>query len=266
MSEFQISFVLKGRDRGNDLVRAGDFVLFLQRLIACLAAVDEAVNGEVAHYPRITALHASSAAATLEPVVHETKWPKRHVFRTPAASFRDLIGAVQRHEQAPDWADVEVLQKMRELTEMPEHVRSAELIADDVAVSIDDAFRVSIDELIGGEVRSVGTVIGRLDAVNVHAARIAYLYPADGPRVACEFSEESTAPVFAALRKRVRVVGMVTRRLNSNRPVRVQIAHIEVLPEISELPLFASLVGSSPDLTGGVSSEEYLSRLREGDD
>lgn len=266
MSEFEVSFVLKGGDRGTDLVRAGDFVLFLQRLIACLAAIDEAVNGEVAHYPRIKALRMSSAAGTLEPVVLETKWPKRHVFRTPAASFRDLINAVQRHEQAPDWAGVEVLQKMRELTETPDHIQSAELIADDVVVAVDDEFRLSIDQLIGGEVRSVGTVVGRLDAVNVHAARIAYLYPADGARVACEFSENTTGAVFAALQKRVRVVGMVTRRLNSNRPVRVQIADIEILPEISELPLFASLVGSSPDVAGGVSSEEYLSRLREGDD
>lgn len=266
MKDVAVSFILKGSDRGTDLVRAGDFVVFLQRLIACLSAVDEAINGESAHYLRIRDLSVASAAATLEPVVQDSKWGMRHVFRPLAPPFAELISAAQQHGKPPSWATVDVLQKTRELCETPKRISSAELIAEDVRVCVDDDFRRAVDEFIGGEVRSIGTITGRLDGVNVHATRLAYLYPGDGSSIACEFTEEATPSVLAALEKRVRITGVITRRLNSNRPVRVRILDIEVLAENSELPLFASLIGASPGATGGLSSEDYLSQLREGDD
>ena len=266
MNEFDVSFVLKGNDPGTDQVRAGDFVHFLQRLIACLAATDEAVHGEIAHYLRIKELLVASAAGTLEPVVQESKWQRRHLFRPLAAPFGELISAARDRRPAPAWATVEVLQKMREMSETPKHVAKAQLIAASIRVDIDEEFRRGVDEFIGGEVQSIGSITGDLDAVNVHSSGLAFLYPGDGTTIACEFPDEMMGAVVAALKKRVRITGSLTRRLNSNRPVKARILEIECLPSNSDLPLFRSLVGSSPGSTRGLSTEEYLARLREGDD
>jgi hypothetical protein len=266
MNELDVSFVLKGDDRGTDHVRAGDFVSFLQRLIACLSAIDEGIHGQAAHYLRVKELRTSSASATLEPVVHDSKWQKRHIYRPLAEPFSELMSAAKERRPAPSWATVEILQKTRELFETPKHVASAEIIVCGERVRIDDDFRRAVDEFIGGEVRSIGSIAGQLEGINVHSSRLAYLYPGDGTSVACEFAEEMTVSVIAALGKRVKIAGLIARRLNSNRPVRVRILEIEDLPENSELPLFASLLGSSAGATHGLSSEEYLSKLREGDD
>ncbi len=262
----EVSFVLKGRDRGTDLVRAGDFVMFLQRLIACLGAIDEASNERPAHYLRIKELRTASAAATLEPVVRESKWRDRHLYRPLAERFGELLTAAANHRPAPEWATLDVLQKTRELSETPKHVASAELTAGAAHVAIDDDFRRAVDELIGGEVQSLGTVTGRLDGLTVHSANLAYLYPGDGTTIACEFADSALAAVKAALKKRVRITGLLTRRLNSNRPVKVRIVELEELPLNSDLPLFSSLVGSSPGAAGGMPSEDYLAQLREGDE
>lgn len=261
-----ISFVLKGDDRGTDHVRAGDFVMFLQRLIACLAAVDEAIHEKPAHYLRITELHVSSAAATVAPVVQPSKWEDRHRYRPLAGPFGELLSAAANRRPAPAWATLDVLQKTRELSETPKHVASAELTAGDAHVTIDDGFRRAVDEFIGGEVQSLGTVTGRLDGLTVHSANLAYLYPGDGTTIACEFGDSALTTVKAALKKRVKVTGLLTRRLNSNRPVKVRIVELEELPPNSDLPLFGSLVGSSPGATGDLPSETYLARLREGDE
>jgi hypothetical protein len=266
VTEFDVSFVLKGDDRGTDHVRAGDFVHFVQRLIACLSAIDEAVHGEVAHYLRIKDLGIGSAAGTLEPVVQQSKWPRRHLYQPLADCFGELILAAHDRRPAPPWASVEVLQKTRELSETPKHVAGAKLIAASVEVEIDADFRRGVDEFIGGEVQSIGSMTGDLDAVNVHSSRLAYLYPGDGTSIACEFAEDMMDQVVASLKKRVRITGSLTRRLNSSRPVKARIFEIEQLPANSDLPLFRSLLGLSPGATGGLSGEEYLRRLRVGDD
>ncbi len=261
-----ISFILKGDDRGSDLVRAGDFVMFLQRLIACLGAVDEALNDKPAYYLRLTELRTASAAGAVAPVVQPSKWERRHRFHSPVEPFGELLAAAKSRSAPPAWATLDVLQKVRELSETPKHVASAELTAGEVRVEIDDAFRRAIDEFIGGEVQSVGSITGRLDGLNVHSSNLAYLYPGDGTSVACEFADSALSAVKAALKKRVRITGLLTRRLNSNRPVRVRILELEELPPNSDLPLFSALVGSSQGATGGMSSEDYLASLREGDE
>jgi hypothetical protein len=231
-----------------------------------LSATDEAIHGEIAHYLRIKELRVASAAGTLEPVVQESKWQRRHLFRPLAVPFGELISAAHDRRPAPSWATAEVLQKMRELSEMPKHVATAQLSAASAQVEIDEQFRRGVDEFIGGEVQSIGSITGDLDGVNVHSARLAYLYPGDGTSIACEFPDEMMGEVAAALKKRVRITGSLTRRLNSNRPVKARIFEIECLPSNSDLPLFRSLVGSSPGSAQGMSSEDYLARLREGDD
>ncbi|HZW53635.1 MAG TPA: hypothetical protein VFF00_06355, partial [Candidatus Elarobacter sp.] len=55
-----------GADRGDDLVRAGDFVAFLQRLLGALSAVDRALNGHETKYFRLSGLSIGSAAGTLD--------------------------------------------------------------------------------------------------------------------------------------------------------------------------------------------------------
>lgn len=108
----------------------------------------------------------------------------------------------------------------------------------------------------------IGSVSGTLESLTVHAKREASLYnDFDKRRVVVSFSEADYPRVHAALRKRIEVYG-VLQEDNAGRPLRIRLQDMEVLPQDDDLPTLSSLVGSMPDLTGGLSPEEYLERNR----
>ena len=45
---------------------------------------------------------------------------------------------------------------------------------------------------------------------------------------------------------------------------RIKAEHLRILRERDELPTIAELGGKYPDFTGGLTSEEYVRRMRDG--
>ncbi len=108
----------------------------------------------------------------------------------------------------------------------------------------------------------IGSVTGRLESLNVHARREASLWnELDQRRVVVSFPEEDYQRVHAALRRRVEVFGILQEDADG-RPLRVRLQDLEVLVDDDELPTLSSLVGSMPNLTGGLTPEEYLEHNR----
>jgi hypothetical protein len=109
-------------------------------------------------------------------------------------------------------------------------------------------------------------VSGFIDVINVHREPVFYLYPSDGPRIACRFDRTYLDDARRALRQYCRVHGLLTFTESSPHPVRVDVERIEVAAPTAARRSLRSFVGSVPNLTGGIEAVEYLRRLRDAED
>ena len=108
-----------------------------------------------------------------------------------------------------------------------------------------------------------GAVIGRLDVINVHTAQQFTVYDEIHRRpVRGTFAPELIDVVKDALSKRVLATGII-RRNAANQMVSIDVVEIEILPDDATLPTVAQLVGSDPDFTGGLPSDEWVRKTRE---
>ena len=261
-----ISFRLQGSDTGSDLVRAGDLVAFLQRLLGALGAIDFALHGRDTKFFRVSHLEIGSLGATLQEEVEERYRTRRHVLRAVEPAFENLLESVLRSE-APEWANSEILVKLRDLADPLTHVQSATLTVGQSTVKLDDTYRRDISRMVGRDVISVGELVGTLDAVNLHDQLRAFLYPRrkGESRIACDFSSALRPKVVASLQKRVRVTGQLKRRESSERPYHVKILEIEILPDESNLPLFEDVYGLSKDFPADLDPVQHIRELRDAE-
>jgi hypothetical protein len=110
--------------------------------------------------------------------------------------------------------------------------------------------------------RSRGSIIGRIEAINLHERREATLYDeVDHARVVLVFPEDMFEQVRQALRRRVEASGEIIED-EAGRPTRVRLEELEVLPGDEELRPLADLVGLFPDLTDGQDPTEWIREQR----
>ncbi len=242
-------------------VRLADLLVFLERISGCLAAVDRAVNGRSTNYYNVSDLQYGSAVVELEERIQAKQRTKRRHISSAVASFHELLKSTELAARPP-WASGDVLKKIRLLSDPLPHGSSARVAMKDYSLVIDDRFRTKIDELLSPDTASEGEFTGRLDAINMHGRRHAYLYPLFGhQKVVCDFSSQSDSTVVSALQRRVRVIGKLSRRSGDPFPYHVVARSIEVLPPDDELPTLRSLRGTLiPTFEG--SSTELQRRLR----
>jgi hypothetical protein len=107
-----------------------------------------------------------------------------------------------------------------------------------------------------------GSVIGRIEAINLHERREATLYDeVDHARVVLTFSEDMFEQVRRALRRRVEASGEIVED-DAGRPLRIRLEELDVLPADEELRPLADLVGLFPDLTDGQDPTDWIREQR----
>lgn len=111
---------------------------------------------------------------------------------------------------------------------------------------------------------SVGSVEGTLELVSLHEGDRKFNVYRDvtGKVVQCDLPSHLEKEVIAALGKRVIVSGAVHRNL-VGAPVRVEAEKIRILPAGKESPPLDEFMGSIPDLTGDLSTEEFVRMIRD---
>ncbi len=196
---------------------------------------------------------------------------------TPDVSEEDLIRVVEAYrsgteqlaagtQEPPPFFGATALRSYRELTsELRARsvgdfvVVTSELIS--VVLPADAPTPPALRHL--DEVLEVqGSVIGRIEAINLHGRREATLWSElDGVRVVARFPEALYEQVHAALRRRVEAVGDLTEDWQGM-PQRIKLRQLILLPEQSGAPTLASLVGALPDLTQGREPLAWLEEQR----
>jgi hypothetical protein len=115
------------------------------------------------------------------------------------------------------------------------------------------------------ELAAYGFVRGKLEAIDLHdSANVFKIYPQVGPsKIACHFPNALLDDAIRAVNHSVEVHGMLSYRANEPFPYAVEVARITDLErENEEPPAFEDLVGSAPDLTGGVPAEDWIAERR----
>ena len=110
---------------------------------------------------------------------------------------------------------------------------------------------------------SMGRYSGYIDAINVHADPVFYLYPVIGPtRISCVFDRTLLDEVKNALKQYTTVRGLMDYSENSPFPTRITVESIEINPPAADLPTLGDLRGIAPTLTEGLDSVEYVRQQR----
>jgi hypothetical protein len=120
----------------------------------------------------------------------------------------------------------------------------------------------TVRSLLPTKRKTIGSVEGQLEAISIHGNKKFVVYDSLTKKaISCEFdSEEMLSKVKDDLGKRVLVSGLVHWNVQSE-PKRVEVENIRVLGD-GLLPTTKDLSGAYPDITEGMTTEEYIRSIR----
>jgi len=121
----------------------------------------------------------------------------------------------------------------------------------------------NIDQLLPARRHSLGSVEGKLEMINLHGKvpRFIVYHHRTHKAVTCKFSTDRLVEVKEALGKRVIISGSVQYN-GKGEPLRVALDHMRVLRSNSELPTISQMRGYAPNLTGEMTTAEYMRSIR----
>jgi len=211
----------------------------------------------------IAELQNSSAAATLHrPDAPGLQTPRRLV---------EGIAALREQQELPAYFSADVAEG---LAKIGKQVRRQGVTGVSFSLPAMDGEQAQREQLSEGVVanalasvqdsdRALGSVAGILDVINLRrGAHVVSLYDDEARRaVRCRFPDELFETLRAALGRRVRALGQVTRN-SRGQILRVEIHRVEVLPEAQDVPSVDDLVGIAPWYTGEQSTDDFLRSVR----
>lgn len=126
----------------------------------------------------------------------------------------------------------------------------------------------TILKLVGVSYHALGSIEGKVELVSIQKRRRRFNVTLERTRkaVTCNLPTELEDPIMEAMKQHRRV--LVNGRIAYNalgEPIRVDVqGAIRLLGEPKDLPTSEELAGSDPDLTGSMSTEDYVRSLRDG--
>jgi hypothetical protein len=130
-------------------------------------------------------------------------------------------------------------------------------------VTIDNTFTGKVEQILGPDELIYGSVSGMLEAVNFHNTNRFTLWPILGPRkITGTFQPERRPQVKNAIGSFVTVSGQLRYKAWSPFPHGVMAQEIEPHAPDSALPTLSEMKGAFPELTGDLTSVEFVERIR----
>ena len=135
------------------------------------------------------------------------------------------------------------------------------------SVTISPEASARLDQLIPVKYRSLGSAEGTLETISIHGSpRFTIYHSRTKKAIRCDIPTTESkllGRAKEALGRRVYASGRLERNARGE-PIRIKAEHLRILRERDELPTSAELGGKYPDFTGGLTSEEYVRRMRDG--
>ena len=130
------------------------------------------------------------------------------------------------------------------------------------STELDAQIATTARQLMDYSYKSFGSVEGTLEMISIHKRPRFNVYHSITLRaVSCNLQEEDIERVRDALGRRVVVSGLVSYNVKDE-PKSVMVEELEVIPREDELPTIDQFVGSDPNYTGDMTTEEYIRSIR----
>ena len=277
MSKHKLTIDIEPAKAGEKHVSLGDFIFQLDAFKKILSSTESMVSGKSAliKWKVADLRHSSPAQVALRPSHDQPEEHTEIIDKTVESVLHNLKTLPGEN---PPKMTPEALKAYQTFGEKVEKgilkVKVGNNRDEDIAyenyatvVEVSTGINRAIDTLLSPEVKAIGVVEGRLEYMDIHGNRNLFcIYPAIGPdKIICSFPSDKIEEARQALNRKTRVWGELTYPAGSNFPKSVKVETIELLPEDDELPSLKDLRGIAPDITGDLSSEEFVRMLRDAD-
>jgi hypothetical protein len=240
------------------------FLRAFESELQILSDLDSAISGKVQGSVEwvVTDLRLGSLAATVKPISRDDTL---NVGPRVVQVFADGMRVIERDGYTPAYFSEESMRSARTLLKLigRNGVSGYEIRTATARVTLTAQATVNVERLVPILARSVGSVEGRLEMVSLHSKpRFVVYHGFNRKAVTCKFNPEKwLEPVKAALGRRVNVSGLIGFNAKGE-PQKIEIDDLRVLRQNSELPRAGDLHGLVRDLTGDLSTKEYLDEVR----
>lgn len=266
MRDYKLKVSLEGLSDESGHLRVNQFTAFVDCFARVFKRVDSLVTGQKnSIYLRIVDLSHNSPAM----LVLEAK-PSKETNDQRSAVFTRFVGIFEDITNGKDigLVDYELLKDLKELVRpIGKSIQSARVSTDGKVFDITQAFQARVDLTVAEEETFPGEITGVLEYLNVHGGtRIFKIYPDIGPsQIDCYFSDELKSLAKEAILRYIGVSGTLTQKRAALFPHKIDVEEINIFPGEEELPNLSDFIGSAPNATGGMTSEEFIWSIRSGE-
>ena len=264
----EITIEMAGMIYDEGQVKADDFIAQIEAFIDALKQTDRIVSKKekpTAFYRIVGLSQDSPTKVTLG--VFPLDSTEDYSDELGKVFLKTLEDIDLKGEAPPDF-DYEALEAYKEIGKKIDKGISRLVVSNNgYTYQIKEDFSPRIQVIQGPDEIARGSMSGRMEAINIHTPPYRFtLYPIVGPqKVRCNFPLKKKEQAISAVDKYITVFGIIKYRHRAIYPYEIDIDNIEINPPVDTLPKLADLRGIAPDLTGGLSSEEYIRKMRELD-
>lgn len=199
----------------------------------------------------------------------ESKKDTKDVSQEVIQAFIDGFNAIENNLRPPEFFDFEMFEIVKRVGYMRKKYFSEITISNTHQnIIITKDLERYVDNLLGSDKEIYGSIKGMLELVNIHnQANKIYIYPTIGAkRVECIFPINLFEKIKEGIGRYVNVRGKLKYKGIQPFPYSVNINDIEIYPPEKELPSLDDLKGIAPNMTGDLTTEEFIRSIREEDE
>lgn len=270
MAGTRITLTLEGLSSDEEHVQLSALIEQLQKVKTALNNAERLVtrkNQVNIIYKIVRVSHNSPLELELEAEIKPPKTKKkarRDYSADVVKRFRTDLYSIGKNKVVPPDVDTPALEAYLDMSiNVGEKLKEFNVSAEGESVNIDYAFKKTLNDILGVDEISWGTVTGTLEALNFHSRNIFVIYPPVGAqRIQCDFGNDVDIKekVLDAVKDKryVRVGGELHYKPNLDFAYRIKVFELDVLPTSKDLPSYRDLKGIAPDLTGEQTTKQFL--------
>lgn len=265
MDKKEIKVVIEGMPEDRGFVRANAFINGLNAIIKNITRVDKTISkkGTPSFHLRITELSYKSPATVVMEAIPDD--PEIDLRSKTIDKFYFTYEAIQqgRPDKITEYGLIEDMIYI--VNPIGKYINSIQITTDGYDLSLTNEFKAKMNLMLAPEELSSGSICGMLEYINIHQDKNVFrIYPDVGPtKITCHFPEELTKTAIEAIGKYVEVKGELKFKAISKYPHEIIVKEIDIFPPEEDLPTLYDLRGIAPDLTEGLSSEQFVRKIRD---